>query len=225
MRRIIVFFIFIAIPFLCVKAQVIDKSFILIDADSRVDIPAKEIAFSIVIDQLDTNAQQAYKMLKDVEKEFVKVLKDYKIPDTSVSYSLSQFQKEGGYNNQLMKYRASENIVVKFYNFKLYEPFQLSLLSIGIYSFHGTFSSTEIKEARELGFKKAIEKAEREAKIICHNIGRELGKVLEVESRNRDYVVSSNIQSLNATVEEPKLIDIPRYVTLNTNLKIKYELK
>ena len=124
-------------------------------------------------------------------------------------------------------YSNGETVIIKLYDFKQYEPFQLDLLSIGIYNFNGTFSTTEISKAREIGFNKAIEKAEKEANIICKKLGRKLGKVLEVESNNRDYVATSSIQALQSgvVVQDRNLVDIPQYVTLNTNLKIKFELK
>ena len=88
-------------------------------------------------------------------------------------------------------------------------------------------STTEIAEARELGFKKAIEKAEKEAEIISKNLGRKLGKVLEVESNNRDYVAQPTVQALTAgtVYQSYGLIEIPQNVTLHTSLKVKFELK
>ena len=218
-------FLFIISFFASINSQTITNSFIIIDADSRIEIPAKEITFAIVIEQIDTNAQNSYDGLKQLEKKFIPLLKEFNIPDSNISYSLSQLRREGGFNNRPVQYKASENIVIKLNDFKQYEPFQLALLSIGIYSFHGTFSTTEITEARERGFQEALEKAEKEAKLICSKIGRELGKVLEVESKNKDYVVTSPMQGMYLTVEERKLIDIPQHVTLYTNIKVKYELK
>ncbi|MCJ7553339.1 MAG: SIMPL domain-containing protein [Ignavibacteriaceae bacterium] len=216
---------FILSLFTTINSQTITNSFIIIDADSRIEIPAKEITFAIVIEQVDTNAQNAYNGLKQLEEKFIPLLKEFNIPDSNISYSLSKFRREGGFNNRPVQFKANENIVIKLYDFKQYEPFQLALLSIGIYSFNGTFSTTEIKEAREIGFRIALEKAEQEAKLISNQLGRELGKVLEVESKNKDYVVTSPMQGMYSTVEEMKLIDIPQHVTLYTNVKVKYELK
>ena len=223
MKTKILLFIFSLIA--TINSQTITNSFIIIDADSRIEIPAKEITFAIVIEQIDTSAQNSYDGLKILEKKFMPLLKEFNIPDSNISYSLSQLRREGGFNNRPVQYKSSENIVIKLDDFKQYEPFQLALLSIGIYSFHGIFSTTEITEAREKGFQEALEKAEKEAKLICKTIGRELGKVLEVESKNKDYVVTSPMQGMYLTAEERKLIDIPQHVTLYTNIKVKYELK
>lgn len=223
MKTKILFFVLLFVA--CINSQTVTKSFIIIDADSRIEIPAREITFAIEIVQIDSNAQNAYDGLKKLEGKFIPLLKEFDIPDSNISYSLSEFRRDGGFNNRPVQYTAHENIVVKFSDFKQYEPFQLALLSIGIYNFHGTFSTTEISDAREKGFKEALDKAEKEAKLICSNIGRELGKVLEVESKNKDYVVTSPMQGMYLTVEERKLIDIPQHVTLYTNVKVKYELK
>ena len=199
-----------------------DDSFIIIDADSRVELPAKEITFSMIIEQVDTNAQYAFNSLKQLEKMFLPLLKEFNIPDSCISYSLSQFRREPGYNNQAARYRATETVIIRLYDFKQYEPFQLALLSIGIYNFNGTFSTTEINEAREIGFNKAIEKAEKEANLICKKIGRQLGKVLEVVSNNRD-IVNTSLQA--GIVGDKKLSDIPQTVILNTSLRVKFEIK
>lgn len=217
--------LFVLLFFVSINSQTVTNSFITIDADSRIEIPAREITFAIRIEQRDSNAQNAYDGLKQLEKKFVPLLNKFNIPDSNIAYSLSQLSREPALNNRPVQYKADENVVVKFSDFKQYEPFQLALLSIGIYSFQGTFSTTEINDAREKGFKEALHKAEKEAKLICRNIGRELGKVLEVESKNKDYVVTSPMEGMYFTVEERKLIDIPQHVTLYTNVKVKYELK
>lgn len=213
------------LPVLSISPQVINNSFIIIDADSRVEVPANEITFSITIQKVDTNAQNAYKGIKQKEKQFLPLLKKFNIPDTNITYSLIGFNQSAAYRNEPVKYQASENVVIKLHDFKEYEPFQLALISIGIYHFYGTFSTTKIKDARKEGFQKALDNAKSEAKIICDKIDRKLGKVLEVESNNRNYIVTSPMQSVSLTAVERKLIDIPQHVTLYTKLKVKYELK
>ena len=224
-RNILFLFSFILLLAVNMNAQVIENSFIIINAESRVEIPAKLITFSITLEQADTNAQNAYQNIKELEKKFLALMKKFNISDTSISYSLTQFRKSSGYNNRPMKYRAYENIVVKLFDFKQYEPFQLALLSAGIYSFHGNFSTTNISEIRQIGVQKALNEAKEQAKIISNKIGRKLGKVLEVESNNRNYVVSPTSHGQYFTVSRPKLIDIPQHVTLYTRIKVKYELK
>ena len=206
-------------------AQKTDKDYILVDADSRIDIPAQEITFNIELERTDTIARNAYDELKELEKKFVPLLKDFEIPDSNISYSLTSLDKGGGYNNRPVIYGAKETVVIRLSDFKKYEPFQLALLSIDINKIHGQFSATKISKAREKGFKEALKKAKKEAMLICKNIDRKLGKVLEVESRNRDYVVTSRLQSSALIAGERKLIDIPQHVTLYTNVRVKYELK
>jgi len=217
---------FTSIIILKIQAQVINNSFITVNGNSQIEIPAKEITFRIEIQKTDTNAQNAYYELKQTEKKFIPLLKKFNITDSSITYSLSQLRQEGVYSNRPVQFQASENIMIKLKDFKQYEPFQLALLDIGVYNFHGSFSASNINEAKQKGYDKALDNAEAEANMICKKIGRELGKVLEVESRNRDYTESSPLQATNYQLPiERGLIDIPQKVILSTYVKIKYELK
>ena len=227
MKKRILVLVMALIPFGIMNSQELNSSFIIITAESSISLPARDITFSLQIEQADTNAQNAFHMLKSIENKLVKLLKEFEIPDSNIAYSLSQFRLRGGYRNEKIMYTAGESVVVKLNSISQYEPFQISLLSIGIYSFNSTFSSAEIKEARKIGYVKALEKAKLEANTICNAMGRELGEVLEVESKYQDYVVSSNLHLEEAYtyVEELNLIDIPQSVTLKTNLKVKYALK
>ena len=223
-RNILFLSSFILILAFNMNAQVIKDSFIIINAESRVETPAKVITFSITLERADTNALNAYQNLKKLENNFLTLMQRFNIPDTNISYSLTQFNKSGGYNNHPIEYQAYENILVKLFDFKQYEPFQLALLSAEVYSFRGNFSTTDITETRKIGVQKALDEAKEQAQFISNKIGRKLGKVLEVES-NRSYVVSSTLQAQYLTVSRPKLMDIPQQVTLYTRLKVKYELK
>jgi uncharacterized protein YggE len=225
MKTKIIVLLFVTASSIITWAQ--NESFIVISSDSRVEIPANEIAFSIYLEQTDENAQNAFDALKEQEKKFLPLLKEFEIPDSSIFYSLIQLRKDRAYNNKPNQFVAGETVVIKLYDFKKYEDFQIALLAIDITNFNATLSASEIKTARELGFKKAIESAENEAEIISKNLGRHLGKVLEVESKNRDFVAQPTVQALQSgtVYQSHGLIDIPQNVTLNTSLKIKYELK
>lgn len=216
---------FVLLTATAVFAQNTDKDFILVESDSKIEIPAQEITFSIELEMTDTVAQSAYNGMKELEKNFMPLLKKFEIPDSNISYSLTSLSKGGGYNNRRVNYIAKESVVIRLNDFKQYEPFQLALLSIGINQFHGQFSAIQIGKEREIGFKEALEKAKKEAELICKNIDRKLGKVLEVESRNRDYVVTSGLTATGIVVQGGKLIDLPQHVNLYTKVKVKYELK
>jgi uncharacterized protein YggE len=208
-----------------INAQVIGDSFIIIDADSRVEIPANEISYSISLEQVDTSAVKAYQGIKYLEAELLPLLKKFNMPDTNISYSLVSVFRISAFNNQPGKYRASEIIVVKLYDFKQNEPFQFALLSIGISTFHETFSATNLGDARDKGIDQVLDEAKKQAEIISDKLGRKLGKVLEVESTNSNSIMRPSIEGQYLIVGDQKLIDIPQHVTLYVKLKVKYELE
>ena len=224
-KKVISIIIIVIISAAEINSQVTDKSFIVIDASSSVQVPAKEITISFEIAGEDTNALKAYQDLKSVEKQTLKLFEKFKIADSNIVYSLARFYREGGFNKQPLKYRASENVIVKLFDFKQYEPFQIELLTNGIYAFNGYFSTPDVKEAREEGLNKALENAKEEAEAIAKKLGRELGKVLEVDSKSRSNVISPGLQTMMVAADERKLLDIPQKITFSTNITVKYELK
>ena len=93
--------LFVLLFFVSINSQTITNSFIIIDADSRIEIPAREITFAIRIVQRDSNAQNAYDGLKQLEKKFVPLLNKFNIPDSNIAYSLSLLSREPALNNDL----------------------------------------------------------------------------------------------------------------------------
>lgn len=219
-----IFLIFLSLS-AAISAQAINKSFIVIDASSRVETPANEIIFSVSLQKTDTDAMKAYDGVKQQEKKFIPLLTKFNIPDSVISYSLIQVHPTGGYNNVPVQYAAQEMVMFKLKDFNHYEPVQMAILNAGIISFNATFSASDVGEAKEKGFEEALENAKHDALIISEKLGRKLGRVLEVDSGNKNYVVDSPMQALYSTGAEKKLTDIPQMVSLTTKLKVKFELK
>jgi uncharacterized protein YggE len=207
------------------SAQTINKSFIIIDASSKVETPANEIILSVSLEKTDTDAMKAYDGVKQQEKKFVPLLSRLNIPDSVISYSLIQVHPAGGYNGRPVQYTAREMVMFKLKDFKQYEPLQMAILTAGIISFNATFSASDVEEAMKKGFEEALENAKHDALIISDKLGRKLGRVLEVDSGNKNYLLDSPMRVLYSTGAERKLTDIPQMVTLTTKLKVKFELK
>lgn len=206
-------------------AQEINKSFIIVDASSRVETPANEIIFSVSLQKTDADAMKAYNGVKQLEKNFIPLLTRFNIPDSVISYSLINVHPAGGYNNVPVKYSAREIVMFKLKDIKQYEPLQMAILAAGIISFNASFSASGVEKAKKKGFEKALDNAEHYARIISDKLGRKLGKVLEVDSGNKNNVLDSPVRALYSTGVEKKLTDIPQMVSLTTKLKVKFELK
>jgi uncharacterized protein YggE len=206
------------------------ENYILVTAESQMQLPANVITFSINLAEEDTTAQLALKKIKKQENNLVQLLKDFNIPDSNVAYSLKRFGRTPAHEKKPIMYRTIEEVALKLNNSDEYESFQQKLLSIGIYLFHSNFTSTEINKSKDACLAKALDNSKEKAEQICRKLKRKLGKVLEVESGNK-YQVANPEESfyktsyLQVAAMDQNLINIPQRVTLTATVRVKYQLK
>ncbi len=227
-KHIILTAFLILIPVISIHSQA-HENYILVSAESQMQLPADAITFSINLGEEDTTAELAFKRIKNIENNLVRLLKVFNIPDSNVAYSLKRFGKTAAHGNKPEMYQTGEEVILKLNNPNQYESFQQKLLSNGIYSFHSEFSSTEIKMSKDTCLAKALDNSKEKAELICRKINRKLGKVLMVESDNRYDVInprgSFTTSYLQAGSVAQSLTNIPQHVTLSAMVKVKYELK
>lgn len=207
-------------------SQSADKNFIVVEVESRLDFPASDVAFTITLEAADTIALSAHQKLKEIESSFMGLIKEFNINDTCVSYSLIYFRKDGGYN-QKIKYLATKTVNVILSNISQYESFQIALLNHGIYSFAARFFKSDVSKLKAESYEKTLIKAKKEANILASKTGRSLGKVLEIESSNREIIIPPDItvQSIAVRGVDQDLINLPQVLSIATRLKVKFELE
>ncbi|MEE8150698.1 MAG: SIMPL domain-containing protein, partial [Nitrosomonadaceae bacterium] len=157
-----------------------ESRFVKVRSYVTFKFPADEIFFSVRLSFVDENATKVYNEHKALEKKFLNVIKEFGIPDSSVTYSLMEINK-GRHTKKGKRLVSSNQVVnVKLANFRQYESFQVALISDGFDDFGAKFSSSKQALARKESLIKAIEQARTDATMIAQNLGKSLGDILEI---------------------------------------------
>ena len=207
------------------KAQVSDKSTVFINTSSVTQIPADNIFFSIALSVENGDAEKAYNEHKALESSLLKVLREFDIPDSNISYSLLQIGKNPSFSKEQTSYKTRQLVSVLLEDFSKYDSLQLALLSKDIYQYTANFTSTGDDEWIERGTQEALVKATKEAEMTAKSIGMKLGKILEVESSHYSPFAKSNVSALTVLPPGDSLIELPRFVQLRVSLRVRFELK
>jgi len=206
-------------------AQGSEKSTVFITTSSVTQIPADNIYFSITLSVQNEDAKKAYEEHKTLEKNLLNIFDEFEIADSNISYSLLHIRKTSPYSKEKLSYKTRQLVSAKIDDFSKYEPLQLALLSNGIYEYNAKFISEGDDEWIEKGLQEALAKATKEATLTAKNLGKELGMVLEIESRH-SYPSNSDGMTLavSGLIPGESLIKLPRFVQLRVTLRVKFEL-
>ena len=205
------------------NAQSSEQSIIKIQTYASIRVPADEIIFTINLSASEKDAQKAYEKHQTQEEDLLSLLQRLNVPDSLVTYSLMDISRDYRARKDEIFFRTRQNINVKLRDIKQYEPFQIALLSNGINDFRATFSSSQHAKAMDEVPLKGLEQAKKEAQIIANELGRKLGKILEVSTQRYRQSLTRG-QALTVVSEVGSLMDIQQFVEFSTNIVVTFEL-
>jgi uncharacterized protein YggE len=208
-----------------IHGQDSDIPSVLISTSSVTQIPADAIYFSITLSTQNEDPKKAFEDHKNMEKNLLKLFREFAFEDSSVSYSLLEIRGPSPYSKEKPAFQTRQVISVRVEDFSQYEPFQLALLSNGIYQYSAKFTAEGKEEWIEKGIQEAISKSTTEADLTAKNLGKKLGGILNIETYI-SYPSESDGTSLAITGLPPgeSLIDLPRFIQLRVSIRTRYEL-
>jgi uncharacterized protein len=215
--------LFILLANILALAQSNQETIFTIQANSEISVPANQIIFRINIQEENNDPEQAYNIHKNKEEQLVKLLKGYSIPDSNVVYSLLSISQPRQQKSNT--YKTSQSIQLKISDFDLYEKLQVGLLKIGINNFSSLFSSTKTSEIKEKAISSLIYDAKNEAETYARNLGLEVGKVKEIETRMGRVDVGQPTYFVATPSVDYSLLEIPQTYKVNVFAKISFYLK
>ena len=222
MKRIVLLFF---IPFL-LFAQDYTNS-IKIRANSTVYVKANSIKFNIGLHEENPLPKEAFNMHKNLEKKLLGLLEQYNIPDSSVAYSLLNFRKSTNSQREEV-YRTDQNVIVKLNSINDYTDFQLSLLDNGFSEFNAVFSSDELSNTKEHGYKEALRLAREDADAIAKAMNKKIGNILEVNTQTSDnpYIDSrrGSLTALSVRSSDRDLTEIEQSLEVRTSIEVRFEI-
>lgn len=243
--KMVALFIGLALLYVLVDnavAQVNDKIVVL--AEAAIEVPADQIEFTIALSAFDPgDSQQAYEKHKVLESNVAKLLREQKIPDQAIRYSLMSMRlsEEDGDYDRLKRppqtvYRTYQLVSVTLDSVGRYEEFQLRLITAGLSNFQAEFKSSKAEEAKATLIEKAIEVGKFKAATIANAINRNVGKVLRVSDTEETDPAFRWRGGVGAMVRESarasapiggamRMTSIQQTITIEAQFKIVFELK
>jgi len=200
---------------------------IKIRANSTVYVKANSIKFNIGLHEENPLPKEAFNKHKILEKKLLDLLKQYNISDSSVAYSLLNFRKYPNPQREEV-YRTDQNVIVKLNSINDYTDFQISLLDNGFSEFNAVFSSDELSNTKEHGYKEALRLASEDAEAIAKAMHKKVGKILEVNTQTSDnpYIDSrrGSITALSIKTSDRDLTEIEQSLEVRTSIEVRFEI-
>jgi uncharacterized protein YggE len=203
-------------------------------AEGDVDLPADRVAIHVNINASDeSKPAKAYDRHLELELKLVKLLQEFQIPDTDITYSLLTIGRQSYYDDHDQKsvIGTSQSVSIHLDSISRYTELQLKLISAGFQNVSANYFSSEAKAGEKVAMKRAIQRAKEKAAILASESGRKLGKILrvsdteETEPRlSESYRMNSDEIKLQAGVVS-SLSQIPQVVKVHAQVKVLFELK
>ncbi|WP_128544366.1 SIMPL domain-containing protein [Larkinella soli] len=215
---------------------------VVVIGDATLELPADEVKVTVTLQFSDPNdARRAYESHRNAEKRLVQLLREFRIVEKDIRYSLLTVQKsenifgpEGKRRDEIV---TNQQVFFKLNDLKRYPDLQLALIGSGFNRFSAAFSSSKAEESKNDALDKAVEVARRKAVVMAKAAGRTLGSVLSVrDTEETDPVLRkvfyANEMAANAEMRvgygmaaDGNLFDIPQLIRIPAQVKVTFELR
>ncbi|GAA4447545.1 hypothetical protein GCM10023189_04010 [Nibrella saemangeumensis] len=212
---------------------------IVVLGDAKLELPADQVQVSVTLRYTDpVDARKAYNAHKAAEQKLVQVLREFRIEEKDITYTLLNVHKNVNYYPQPGQRQeeviTEQQIIFKLKDLKRYPDLQLTLIGAGFNQFSAAFGSSKADESKVLALEKAIEVAREKAAVMAKASGRTLGGVLSVrDTEETDPVLQ---RQYNVTFDrvgygtakasaEAGLLDIPQKIIIPAQVKVTFELR
>lgn len=213
-------------------AQLNDDDKIIVIGSASVEVPADKVAVRIFLSFQDKNdGKISYEHHKEAEKRLVQFIRDFNIPDSTVSYSLLNISANSNYTQResLGKlFQTFQTITVTLTDISRYPSFQLGLISLGFTNFNENFESSKALDGEKEAIQRAVQKTRLKAELMAAALGRKIKKVSKIsDTEDTEPSISSYYGKLikqDKTSSVPQLVSIPRTVTIDKQVKVVFDL-
>lgn len=200
---------------------------ITVQATSTVYVEANVIKFRIRLQQENSKPKLAFEEHKKLETSLIKLLSEYDIPDSAITYSLLNIRKR--MNSQKTEvFRTNQEVIVRLNDIKDYTDFQISLLDNGFYEFDAVFTSNKFSGIKEKGYEEALKLAKEDGTALAEAMDKKLGEVLEINIRANEhpYVESNRGAAVYMLVKssDKDLTEIEQSVEVTTRIEVKFSI-
>jgi uncharacterized protein len=243
MKKLTILFLFICSS--AITGQTISpENRIVVIGKAEIEIPADKVVFRIKIAFKDEeDVKKIYSLHKEAEVKLVSFLKDLKIPNKDVDYTLINVRKQYSYydgqNSKKVVYVTDQTVSITLDSIKTYADFMLRLISAGFSDVETNFTSSKANDFHGKLIEKAIEMATQKAQVMANKAGRKLGRIIRVADTDEDDPNFNyhGYGMINGSIERPlkgwrgdysgnsDISSIPQTISRDIAVKVVFELK
>ncbi|MEA5260160.1 SIMPL domain-containing protein [Arcicella aquatica] len=208
---------------------------IVVLGQATLDLPADQITFTVLISVKDaSDLEKINQNHKTKEKEILKLLKEFKIPQNKISYSLLEIRKDINYNKNEEKefIVAEQRVSFTVDSIQQYTNIQTQLLKNGFTEFSSSFGSSKIVESEKILLEKALKSARNKAEIMAKFAKKGIVEIVKIadtedtepilsnESNHARFEVKGDIEVAN-----PSLTQIAQKISISKTVKVVFKIK
>jgi uncharacterized protein len=215
---------------------------------AEIEIPADRVVFQVKLSYKDDDdVKKAFALHKESEARLISFLKDLKVSEKNINYTLVNVGKKYSYyeeaNTKKIMYATNQTVSITLDSIRAYSDFMLKLISSGFNDIDTDFISSKTDDFHSVLIEKAIEMATRKAQVMAKSSKRNLGKILKVSDTDEEdpefsYHGMSNGEiaassrkgwvsygGMGGGTGETDISLIPQTVKKSISVKVVFELK
>lgn len=197
-------------------------------AEAEIELPADQVIFNVNLSYKDyDDVKVAFNNHKKAEEALLKFLKDLKIPNKNITYSLVSFQRHNEYSPDGKSkefFATQQNVTIKLEDLKAYPDLLIKLVNAGYTNVNTAFTSSKENDFHDTLLEKAIAQAEKKAAVLAKASDRKLGKVTRVsDSIQNDPVFRA--EAMYAKADSGFISEIPQTIKKSISLNVVFELE
>jgi uncharacterized protein len=243
MKKLTILFLFICSS--AITGQTISpENRVVVIGKAEIEIPADRAVFRIKLSFKDAeNVKKAFALHKEAEGKLVYFLRDLKIPNENIEYTLINIGKKYSYDDEpdpkKTFYVTNQTVYITLDSIKIYADFMLRLISSGFSDVETYFISSKADDFHGQLIEKAIEMATQKAQVMANKAGRKLGKIIRVADTDEDDPNFNyhGYGMINGSIERPlkrgrgdysgnsDISSIPQTISRDIAVKVVFELK
>lgn len=203
---------------------------IQVTGEAEIELPADQVIFNINLNYKDYDGvKTAFDEHKAAEARLLKFLKELKVPDKNINYTLISFSRQVEFRSDGTPreyFGTQQNITVRIENLKTYPDFLIRLVNAGFTNVNTGFTSSKAEDFQGALIEKAVAHAKKKAEVMARASGRKLGMVTHVsDTTYPDPVFRTELSYAKNASDGAFFSEIPQSIKKTISLNVAFLLE
>lgn len=203
---------------------------IQVTGEAEIEIPADQVVFNIMLNYKDYDGvKTAFDQHKAAEAQLLRFLKDLRVPDKNVTYSLINFNRQVEFKpdgTPREYFGTQQQVMVRLETLTTYPDFLIRLVNAGFTNVNTAFTSSKANDFHSELIEKAIAQAKKKAEVMALASGRKLGRVTHVsDAVQPDPVFRAELAYAKSAYDGGLISEIPQSIRKSLSVNVAFVLE